>query len=90
MNIRVHIERLILDGLNVSAAEGVNVQSAVEAELAQLVEIGGLAPELMTGANLATMPAGNLSLGREQNGTLLGEQIARSVYEGVGPVGGRR
>ena len=90
MNIRVHIERLILDGLNVSAAKRVNVQAAVEAELARLVETGGLAPELMMGASVATVPTGNLSLCREQNGTPLGEQIARSVYQGIGSAGGKR
>jgi hypothetical protein len=90
MNIRVHIERLILDGLNVGPGEGLHVQAAVEAELARLVETGGLAPELLAGINLASVPAGNASLGWEQSGTLLGGQIARSVYEGIGPASGKR
>jgi hypothetical protein len=90
MNIRVHIERLVLDGLDVSASEGEQVQAGAQSELARLLETGGLAPELMAGTNLAAVPAGNLGVGREQNGRLLGRQIAHSVYEGIGTTGGKR
>jgi len=44
----------------------------------------------MAGANLAAVPGGNLIVGREQNGRLLGRQIAHSVYEGIGTTGGKR
>ena len=90
VNIRVHIERLILEGLTVGQNEAAQVQAAVETELARLVETGGLAPELKTGTNLASVAAGNLTLGRERTGTFLGGQIARSVYDGVGPTGAKR
>ena len=90
MNIRVHIERLILDGLNVSAGDGPRVQAAVEAELARMVSTGGLAPELLAGASLTALPAVSVSLAREQNATVLGEQVAHSVYQGIGTRGTRR
>jgi hypothetical protein len=90
MNIRVHIERLVLDGLDVSASEGEQMQAGAQSELARLLEMGGLAPELMAGTNLAAVPAGNLRVGRGQSGSLLGQHIAHSVYEGIGNTGGKR
>jgi hypothetical protein len=90
MNIRVHIERLILDGLDVSSFEGEQVQAGAQGELARLLETGGLAPELLAGTNFAAVPPGNFTVGREHNGNLLGRQIAHSVYEGIGNTGGKR
>lgn len=90
MNIRVHIERLILDGLNVGAGDAPRVQAAVETELARMVTTDGLAPALLSGAALAEVTAGNVTLPRGRNATVLGEQIAQSVYQGIGPAGGKR
>lgn len=84
MNIRLHIERLILDGLDISAGDGDQVQAGAQAELVRLLETGGLAPELLTGTNVAGVSAGSLSFGRERNDAVLGRQIAQSVYEGIG------
>ena len=43
MNIKLHIERLVLDGLPVTRSQGPLVQAAMEAELARLMAEGGLA-----------------------------------------------
>jgi hypothetical protein len=90
MNIRVHIERLILDGLNVEAGDGAGVQAAVEAELEQLVTAGGLAPGLMKDAHLHSVNGGSLRVSRGQSATALGGEIARSVYGGVGATGKKK
>ena len=37
MNINLHIERLILDGLPITRQQGPHVQAAVEAELTRLL-----------------------------------------------------
>lgn len=90
MNIRLHIERLILDGLDISTGDGEQVQVGAQAELVRLLETGGLAPELLAGTNLAAVPAGSLTVGRQENGGVLGRKIARSAYEGIGTPGGKR
>ena len=41
MNIQLHIERLVLDGLPLTRREGALVQAAVETELARLNLTGG-------------------------------------------------
>ena len=42
MNIRLHIERLILDGLPVNSVQSPQVKAAVEAELTRLLTADGL------------------------------------------------
>ena len=52
MNIHVHIERLVLDGLPVAPGRGDLVREAVEAELTRLLAEGGLVPGLTSGGAL--------------------------------------
>ena len=83
MNIRVHIDRLVLDGLPVTRRQGPLVQAAVEAELSKLLSEGGLAQELASGGAVSSVPAGNIkSAGGSP--THIGRQIARAVYGGIG------
>ena len=49
MNINVSIERLVLDGLPVSSAQGSLLGAAVETELARLLATGGLKMGLQFG-----------------------------------------
>jgi hypothetical protein len=84
MNIRLHIERLILDGLPVTRAQGPRVKAALEAELTRmLVEGGGLSQELQRGV-IPQVRAGNLPFTAESSPAQLGKQIAQSVYGGIG------
>jgi hypothetical protein len=90
MNINLHIERLILDGLPMEAGHGARVQAAVEAELARLLVEGGLARELQSGGALPSVRAGAIQLTAESNSVQLGQRIARSVYGGIGQSDGRQ
>jgi hypothetical protein len=82
MNISVHIERLILDGVPVSHGQRPLLQAAVEAELTRLLAAYGLAPGLLPGRAVPYTPAEDIQLAREGDPTRLGEQIARAVYGG--------
>ena len=84
MNIELHIERLILDGFSLTRSQGGLVQHAVEAELTRLLADAGLSPTLQAGAALAYVPASAIELGSGNNPTDLGQQIAQSVYGGIG------
>ena len=84
MNINVHIERLILDGLPIGYGQRPQVQAAVEAELARLLADDGLSPELLAGGALPSVRAGSIQLANEGNTTQLGRQIAQAVYGGIG------
>jgi hypothetical protein len=81
MTIRIHIERLVLEGLPLGVHDGPLVQAAVEAELARLM--GGGAPPPSGGAT-ARVTAPSISLTTNSSPALLGQQIARSVHGGIG------
>lgn len=84
MTIHLHIERLVLEGLPLEKRHGPQVQAAVEAELARLLAAGGLALELQAAAAVPRRPAEGIQLGNESHPARLGQQIAQSVYGGIG------
>jgi hypothetical protein len=83
MNINVSIERLVLDGLPVSHAQGSLIGAAVETELARLLAIGGLEMSLQSGGALPSVPVSAVQLAAG-NPAQLGRQIAQAVYGGIG------
>lgn len=82
MNIELHIERLILDGLPVESRE--RVQAAVEAELTRLWAAGGLNDGLLAGGALPSLLAETIQVTNEAGATQLGSQVAQSVHGGRG------
>ncbi len=84
MNINVHIERLILDGLPVAHRERPLLQAAVETELARLFASEGLAPHLLAGGAMPRVQGGNVQLTGEGSVDQLGQQIAQAVHGGIG------
>ncbi len=88
MNINIHIERLILDGLPVTHSQRPLVQAAVEAELVRLLMADGLAPRLQAGGVMPYVPGGGIQVTGDGDPQRLGQQIAQAVYGGIG--GGRK
>jgi hypothetical protein len=84
MNIRLHIERLVLDGLPVTSGQGAQVKAAVEAELGRLLSEGGVSHELVSGGALPRVAAPALHAPSGASPAQLGTQIAQSVFAGVG------
>jgi len=87
MNINIHIERMILDGLPISHIQRPLLQAAVEAELARLLAADGLAPNLQADRALPYVPGGSMQLESDGNPKILGQQIAQAVYGGIGGSG---
>jgi hypothetical protein len=84
MNIKLHIERLILDGISPSLGERPLLQTAIEAELTRLLANGGLSDALQSGGALYNVRTAGIQLARDMSPTQLGEQIAGAVYGGIG------
>lgn len=83
MNIDVHIERLILDGLPVKGSDGSVIQAAVETELSRLLTEQGLAG--MSAGAPTNLSAGQIELARETKPARLGHQIAQAIHTCVRP-----
>jgi hypothetical protein len=84
MNINLHIERLILDGLPIGSGQGALVQAAVEAELARLLVQGGIATSLQSDGAVPSVRADAIQLTAQSTPAQMGQQIAQSVYAGMG------
>jgi hypothetical protein len=84
MNIALHVERVILDGLPMTRAEGELLRSALEAELLRLVADGRLADGALSGFEATRAPL-TLQLERGAPPETLGRSIARELYAALDP-----
>jgi hypothetical protein len=83
MNIKLHIERLILQGLPVNTHEGRHIGAAVQAELTRLLSASGIAMEFQSGGAFESVPARPARLGKSSP-RLIGQGIARSIHGSLG------
>ena len=84
MNITLHIERLILDGIAVPHRHRPIVQAAMEEELARLLALDGLSIDFQQSYVQQRLSAGVLELKDTDEPATLGRNIARAVYRGIG------
>ncbi|PTR05763.1 hypothetical protein C8R32_1169 [Nitrosospira sp. Nsp5] len=87
MNIRLHIERLVFDGVLIPPDQRPYLQAAIEAELTRLLSArgiaGGINARLYVGASLYSVNAGQIEISSGRNPAELGRQIAVAVYGGI-------
>lgn len=83
MNIFVHIERLILDGIPVEPGQHQALRVAVEAEVVRRLAQDGIAPDLQTGGAAPYASGGTIQLTPHDGPVQLGRQIGRAVYGGI-------
>jgi hypothetical protein len=84
MNVNLHVERLILDGMDIPSRQQPAFQEAVIMELTRLITEGSLQLRLEADSAIHEMPAGTVQLSNGNEPTELGQQIARAVYGGIG------
>jgi len=84
MNINLHIERLVLDGLNITPGNSHLLRSAVESELTRLLAAGGLSSALVSGSAMPHITGTGIQLNANDSLSDLGSKIAGSVYGGIG------
>jgi hypothetical protein len=79
MNIRVHIERLILEGLPANGPHSGLIGQAVEAELARSLAREGLGH--VRPRHEARLPADDIALVRPGDPRQLGKQIGGAIHQ---------
>lgn len=84
MNINLHIERLVLDGLALAPNQRQLLQASIEAELSRLLTESGLAPQLSQGLAVPKLKTDGINFHPGSNPVQLGQEIAASVYSGIG------
>ena len=83
MNINLHIDRLILDNVNIAPHQQHLLQASIETELTRLLTENGLSSQFTQGTALPKV-AGNPLHITDNNPSQLGQQIAQSIYGGIG------
>lgn len=84
MNIHLHIDRIVLEGLPVRPNGRQQLGSAIEAELMRLLAENGLPPEWGAGGAVPMVRGGDLSLPVGNSSRELGAEIAHSIYGSIG------
>jgi hypothetical protein len=90
MNIAVHIERLILDGLPVKSYDAPAVRAAVERELARLLSGQGVGSSLQVGGVRDNLRAGSIQLAHDSGAALLGHEIGRALHAAISNLDSQR
>jgi hypothetical protein len=83
-NIKIAIERLVLDGLPLTHAQHPLLQAAIEAELSRLLAASGLAHDLQSGGAFPRLSGGSIQLASNDTPAHLGQQIARAIHSSIG------
>jgi len=82
MTVRVHIERLVLEGLQVGPHQGEAVAHALEAELTE--RLARAEPLFPGSAALPSLRLEAPGLERARTSQALGRQVARALATGLG------
>lgn len=82
-NVRVHIERVILEGIDLASDRHSQLQAAIEAELTRLLAMDSTVSQWQVGRAVNSLPGDTLQLTVENHPGLLGRQIAQAVYGGI-------
>lgn len=80
MNIRLHIDRLILDGLNVDPGQGALVKASVEAELRRLLTEGEPCSDLQVRSTMSDIATNPMQIFQDSKPSSIGIEIAREIY----------
>ncbi|WP_394840107.1 hypothetical protein LVJ94_24790 [Pendulispora rubella] len=89
MKLNLHIEHIVLDGVELSPAETRRMAHALERELLSRMNgeaARGEASPPWSGAAVASLAAAPITVDPGAGGTRIGRELARSVHRGLGPV----
>ena len=84
MNIVLHIERIVLDGVPLSPGGDVHVRHAIVTELSRLLGQRGLDAALLQGGALERSSAVSMPFNSSASASQLGGQVAGAVTRVIG------
>jgi hypothetical protein len=84
MTVRVHVDRLVLEGFDYSLGDTVRLESSLREELARRLSASGVSDELRFGGSLDAMRPATVSLPEKPNAVQSGRAIAGAIHRGIG------
>lgn len=85
MKIRLHVDKLIVDGLSTSSIGQPALRETVTAELDRLIREQGLGAHMKAAGEHRRMRGSDISVHDRLSAQAIGREIAKSVYSGIGP-----
>jgi hypothetical protein len=82
-NVALHVERIVVSGVDLSPRQAALVRGAMERELVRLLTRDGLGQRAARGAVLPSVVAPAIQLALPVRPAEAGRQIARSVHESL-------
>lgn len=82
MNINFQIERLILEGIELSPSQRALLQTTVESELSRLLAVNGIPQHLQGGIYIPKLPT-SINVKNNMNPRQMGQGIAHSIYQNL-------
>lgn len=83
MKINIQIDRLVLDGFDLSRSQRPLMQAAFETELARLLVRDGLSNELASDVRLPSLQVPAIQVDNTNNPHAFGQQVAQAVHRGI-------
>ncbi len=83
MNVELHIERLVLDGIDIPPGRGEQLRAAVSAELTRLLRDGGLSSPILRGGTVDRLHVPSVKLPAPGAAADLGRFAGGAIYEGL-------
>lgn len=89
MNVELWIERLVVDGLPMSAGDGEVLRATLQKELARRLRRDGLGARLTRGLAAPRLTVDSVRLPREAGPAEIARQVGRSLHGALSPQKGR-
>jgi hypothetical protein len=80
--INIHIDRIVLDGITLSAHDEPRFREVLQTELHRLITSEGLPGTFDNGANVPRVSS-EMGTPAQSNPTRLGTQLAQATYKGM-------
>lgn len=84
MDVHLHIERLVLDGVGVTPAERVLLAEAARLELTRLIASGGVSDSVAAGFSVPALNGSAITATSPVNPIAFGHELARALYRHIG------
>ncbi|HTQ15217.1 MAG TPA: hypothetical protein VMH86_15200 [Rhizomicrobium sp.] len=83
MKVKLHIDRMVLDGLTASQNQGVRLGAAIQTELSRLLRDPLVAGALSKGGAIPKLRAGPIGISANDSPNKIGARIAKSLAAGL-------
>jgi hypothetical protein len=84
VDVHLHIERLVLDGIGATPAERVLLAETARLELTRLIATGGVSDSVAAGFSVPTLKGGAMTAASPINPIAFGRDLALTLYRNIG------